>query len=310
MNFSSAWLILFAVPFLQAQQSTDIKMIMERGQAPLPSKEAIYVQTDRKRVEYRNSFGKSLPDGSLQPIYGPHLAMITRCDLGQIFELNLDTSEYTVRPYPPRPFTKEEMAARGMPAKVTYVSDKPTLRIEVTTNDTGERKEIFGHTARHVLVTRKQIPLEGSVSKPQETVTDGWYIDADLNGVNLWHWLPCDRQWPKGKPGNSYLYATNGSRPIDKPEFVNIGERETGFAVRSTATTKSEYTLADGSQRQWENKFVTEVKQLDEVPLDPALFEVPARFKQVDHIERNVLVSASQPTFWQRVRAGVSGLFR
>src|SRR5450755_12023 len=238
MNFSSVWLILFAIPLLQAQQSSGIKMTIEHGQPSLLSKQTIYLQADRKRVETRGVSGRNLADGSMQTTYGPRLAMITRCDLGQIFELNLDTSEYTVRPYPPRPFTKEEMAARGIPAKVTYVSDKPTLRIEVTTNDTGERKEIFGHTARHVLVTRKQIPLEGSVSKPQETVTDGWYIDADLNGVNLWHWLPCDRQWPKGKPGNSYLYATNGSRPIDKPEFVNIGERETGFAVRSTATTK------------------------------------------------------------------------
>jgi hypothetical protein len=309
MNLSSAWLILFAIPFLQAQQSSGIKMTIERGQPSLLSKQTIYLQADRKRVESRNSFGKTLPDGSMQPIYGPHLAMITRCDLGQIFDLNLDTSEYSVTPYPPRPFTKEEMAARGMPAKVTYVSEKPTLRIEVTTNDTRERKEIFGHTARHVLVTMKHIPLEGSVSKPQESVTDGWYIDADLDGVNLLQRLPCDRQPPKGKQVHGYSYARSGNGPIDKPEFVDIGERETGFAVRSTATTKSVYTLADGSQGQRENKFVTEVKQLDEAPLDPALFEVPAGFKQVDHIERNVLASG-QPTFWQRVRASVSGLFR
>jgi hypothetical protein len=250
----------------------------------------------------------------MQTTYGPRLAIITRCDLGQVFDLNLDASEYSVSPYPPQPFTKEEMAARGIPLKTSFVSDKPTLRIEVTTNDTGERKEIFGHTARHVLVTMKRIPLEGSVSKPQESVTDGWYIDADVNGVNLWQRLPCDRpwpnrQWPKGKQDHSYSFATSGNGPIDKPEFVDIGERETGFAVRSTATIKSEYTLPDGSQQQLGNKFVTEVTQLDEMPLDPALFEVPAGFKQVDHIERNVLASA-QPTFWQRVRAGLSGLFR
>jgi hypothetical protein len=197
----------------------------------------------------------------------------------------------------------------------TYISEKPTLRIEVTTTDTGERKELFGHVARHVITTRKQIPLEGSASSPQESVTDGWYIDAksDSNSIDLYQRLSCDRKWPQGKRNHAYLYATSGSRPIDRPEFVDNGEPETGFALQSTMTTKNTHTLANGTTKQFDSKFVTQVSELDEGPLDPALFEIPSGFKQVDHIERNPPASAfaSPPKdFWQRLRDGITGLFR
>jgi len=73
-----------------------------------------------------------------------------------------------------------------------FQSTEPTLRIETTTVDTGERKEFFGHIARHFIITRKQIPLEGSHSEPQETLTDGWYIDLDPQ-------VSCDRKLSRGK---------------------------------------------------------------------------------------------------------------
>jgi hypothetical protein len=173
--------------------------------------------------------------------------------MGQAFELNLDASEYTLRPYPPKPLTKVELAARGLETPPKYVSDKPTLRIEVTTTDTGEQKEIFGYTARHVITTRKQISLKGSLSQPQESVTDGWYIDSkliDSSEIDLRQQrLSCDRKWPKGKQHQAYLYAAGGNRPLDRPEFVTIGELETGFAVQSATTTKSTYTLPDGTEK-------------------------------------------------------------
>ncbi len=183
MTLSSACLLLLGVSLLQASENTGIRMTIQYGAAGLSGQRTIYLQGDRKRMEFRNSEGRKNADGSLQPIYGPRLVAITRCDLQQSFELNLDTREYTSAPYPPKPFTQEELKARGLDTPVAYVSDKPTLRIEVTTTDTGERKEIFGHNARHVVMTRKQIPLEGSAAMPQESVTDGWYIDS--NSVSL-----------------------------------------------------------------------------------------------------------------------------
>src|SRR5208283_1606773 len=183
MNFSSAWLFLLAAaPLLQASENTGIKMTIQYGQGAYPSKHTIYMQGDRKRTEYQNSFGMKKADGSMQPVYGPHIASITRCDVGQTFELNLDTHEYASAPYPPKPFTPEELKARGLDKPVTYAADQPTVRVETTTTDTGERKEIFGRVARHVITTRKHTPLEGARSGPQESITDGWYIEFSAIG--------------------------------------------------------------------------------------------------------------------------------
>lgn len=319
MNLSStllirAWFILLGIPWLQAAETPGIKMTIERGQPNLLTQETIYLQADRKRVESRGvSGGRPAADGSIPVTYGPRLAWIVRCDLGQSFELNLDTHEYTTHPYPPQPFTKEEMARRGIPNRMTYVSDKPTLRIEVTTSDAGERKELFGHSARHVITTRKQIPLEGSASSAQESVTDGWYIDSDSNSnsIDLDQRLACHPKWPQGKRNHAYLHA--GNTPIDRVEFVDIGEPETGFVLQSIMTTKNTRTLPNGTAKQFDSKFVTQVSELDELPLDPALFEIPPGFKQVDHIERNPPASAfasQRKDFWQRVRDGVTELFR
>jgi hypothetical protein len=306
VTFSSTWLLLLGVPLLQPSENTGITMTIQFGLAGNSSQQTIYLQADRKRTEFRNSAGQKKADGSVQPIYGPRLVSITRCDLGQSFELNLDAHEYTSAPYPPKPFTKEEIERRGLQTPVMYLSDKPTLRIEVTTTDTGERKEIFGHVARHVITTRTQTPLEGSRSDPQETVTDAWYIDLNQQ-------LSCDRKWPEGKRGHTYGYlrAAGGNQPMEKPEFVTIGEPETGFALHSLMTSKNTYTLPDGTKKQSDSKNEVRVTQLEEGPLDPALFEIPPGFKHVDHIERNPVASASSTqinNLWQRFKASVASL--
>jgi hypothetical protein len=312
VHVSSTWLLLLGIPLLQDSENTGIKMTIQRGGAGLSSQQTIYLQRDRKRMEFRNSAGQKNADGSFQPIYGPRLVAITRCDLGQSFELNLDTREYTSGPYPPKALTREEIKSRGLQTPATYVSDKPTLRIEVKTTDTGERKEMFGHIARHVIMTRMQTPLAGSHSEPQESVTDGWYIDS--KDIDLHQRLSCDRKWPEGKQGAAYSYlrAAGGNQPMEKLEFVTTGEPERGFALYSLMTSKNTYMMPDGNRKESDSKFEMQVIQLEEGPFDPALFEIPPGFKHVEHIERNPAASAfaSEPEdFWQRFKASVANFF-
>jgi hypothetical protein len=141
---------------------------------------------------------------------------------------------------------------------------------------------MFGRTARHVVTTRKQIPLEGSLSEPQETVTDGWYVDFDPA-------LSCDYKPPKGSHG--YSLAVNGKQPREKVEFVSSGEGEKGFPLQSVLTTKATHTEPDGSKRQLESTFEYRVTEFEDGPLDPTLFEVPAGFTHVKHTERNPVVN-------------------
>jgi len=138
--------------------------------------------------------------------------------------------------------SKAQAEALGLKPLQFVASDKPTLRIETTTLDTGERKEFFGHTARHVITTEKQIPLEGSKSIAQEMVKDGWYIDFDTS-------ISCARRRPLGKPAHVHAFLTAGNAPIEKREFVDKGEPETGFAIEQKITTKEAMTLSDGTKK-------------------------------------------------------------
>jgi hypothetical protein len=279
-----------------------IKMTIRFGQAGNWGEHTVYVAGDRKRMEFRNSEVGKKADGTLQLTYGPRLVSITRCDLGQMLELNLDASEYTSAPYPPRPLTKEQIEARGLQGS-PLASDKPTLRLEVSTTDTGERKEMFGHIARHIITTRKEIPLEGSMTEPQESATDGWYIDLNQR-------LSCDHNWPVGKTAYSYTtLAVNGKHPREKVELIATGEAETGFAVQSVMTSKLTYALPDGTRKQTDSSNEVLVTQLEEGPLDAGLFEIPPGFRHVGHIERNPRSTSRMEDLWQRFKAGVASFF-
>ncbi|MGC1108009.1 MAG: hypothetical protein WA876_15885 [Candidatus Acidiferrales bacterium] len=220
-----------------------------------------------------------------------------------MFEVNLDAGEFAAAPYPPQPLSKTQTEALGLKTPQFIASDKPTLRIETSTLDTGDRRDFFGHTARHVITTRRQIPLEGSTSNPQEMVTDGWYIDLDTN-------ISCDPKRLSGKAAHAFLSV--GNAPIEKMEFVDKGEPESGFAIERKITTKEAITLPDGTKK--DRVFVHEMRvtQLVEGPLDPALFTIPTGFHQVEYIGRNPLTDVPNQwsMAWDCFRVSLARLFR
>jgi hypothetical protein len=76
-------------------------------------------------------------------------------------------------------------------------------------------------------------------------------------------------------------------------------------------TTKGAYKLPDGTLKQTETKMERRVTEFEEGPLDPALFEIPAGFKQVDHLERNPPAAdlAGHQDLWERFKASVARFF-
>jgi hypothetical protein len=272
MHSSLIWFLALAILLLPVTEPSGIKMTTESVVRGNWSTRTSYFESDRLRTEYRNSWGGRR---SGDVAYGPRMARIVRCDLGEAYELNLDASEYTSGPYPPKQLTPEEIKARGLDPGARQAA--PTIRVEIKTVDTGERKEMFGHVARHVITTTTSTPLEGSQSEPQESVADGWYIDFDQR-------LSCDPKPVEGKHGYMFGYVSVGSlrQPMEKPEFVRIGEAETGFALQVTESSKRPSTLPDGTV----SSFETRVTEFTEGPLNPGLFEIPAGFKRVERIER------------------------
>ncbi len=136
MHFTSIWFLLLGIPLLQGSESAGIKMTTQFEADGTSGERTTYLQGDRERTEYQNSFGRKQANGSIQPTYGPRLARITRCDLGESYELNLDTSEYTSASYPPKPLTEEEIKARGLETLKARLPENPTIRVEIKTTDT------------------------------------------------------------------------------------------------------------------------------------------------------------------------------
>ncbi len=228
-----------------------------------------YFRANAKRWEYRSLTASK---------YGPHLAFIERCDLGEALDLNLDLQQYDSRPFPPKPFAKEQLARMRQPPQAV-TPGPPTSRIEETTVDTGERKDFFGHQARYVVIVRKETPLPGSHRYGQETVTRGWYIDLDME-------TSCEPWWRLGNSQKGRVYLTAGTAP-ERVEFVQKGKAETGFAVDIKTVEKSFFILQDGSTQVTTSKSRIEVVDFMEGPLAADVFEAPPGFKKVERINWN-----------------------
>ena len=258
--------------------------------------EILYIQRDWRRLEgARSSTEKRKADGCLARIYGPHVVTIVRPDLDQMFELSLDKSEYTQTAYPfgrnfkaqpVKGLTNEELAAMGI-KNLPGVAITPTFRIETVTKDTGERKQMFGYVVRHVITTRKEIPFEGSQRYPQEMITDGWYVDLEPEFYPSLYPIPRPNLTPaKSAKTPNHSYLDGSSKIPEKPEFVDIGEPETGFALQELRTNRMTITTANGDKREHESRseaFIT----LEKGVYDFTLFEVPSGFKRVRQINRN-----------------------
>jgi hypothetical protein len=250
-----------------------------------------YIQNDRKRVEVRRQYPQSLrPGGPVVFLPAPPIVTITQCDLDQVFVLNLDDREYMSMPVP-KPPSRETLQARAAQQPKPATQPQPTLLIETTTNDTGEREEMFGFSARHVITTRKQIPLVESGQTPQETVTDGWYIDLDTA-------VSCDRA-----PSGAFTLMSGGTRQrgeppqIPVPIFKSIGNPERGLALTTKELIRATVSSPDRPTQTIESfTNETHVTELSTEPLDPALFEVPRNFRKVSEIRRYPVVS-----YWMRL---------
>ena len=231
-----------------------------------PMETTEYIQADRKREDQRGFFGYRLrPNG--RDIYRPtpRTALIKRCDLQKAFLLNFDDREYTAWPIQAFP-TREEIRVRTEAVGQPPVQTAPTVLVETETVDTGEQRELFGRPARHVITTRRVIPLTGSTGRQSQTVTDGWYIDLDTG-------LLCDPWWWSAGSGHAFLTIHKQGDQPDRPTFKDIGEPERGYAILSRST-------------QGGSVLELEVTHLSTVAIDPVLFEVPANFSLVERIRQ------------------------
>ncbi len=105
-----------------------------------------------------------------------------------------------------------------------------TIVVDQVTTDTGERRTIFGRTARHLL-TRETSHVEGGATDQSERQTDALYVDADT--------LP-----PQKRGGSVYVLAAGNTRP-------NIKVNRSGTATTGLAVWQKITLTTPGETREW-----------------------------------------------------------
>ncbi len=95
----------------------------------------------------------------------------------------------------------------------------------VTTKDTGERKQMFGYTARHIITTMEMESSPDACSTVNTKMEiDGWYIDAAFA-------LDCD----SNRAYTAYRPKASGGCQ-DRYETKQIGIARKGFPVWEKTT--------------------------------------------------------------------------
>jgi hypothetical protein len=228
-------------------------------------------------------------------------SIIQRGDRDHIYILDLRSKEYVTY----------ETDSRGttLGTKTTSSGNSGgTLQIRIENIDTGERKEIFGHRARHIITRETRVASPGACSKGSSSKTDGWYIDDSV--------MPEWRQSKKSAMGVAVtsVVAVDGrydcQNKMDKIEVHRTGV-EVGFPVISKTTLTSQVTERDGTPRMLASVSGFEVVELREGPLDPALFEVPPDFHKVDSLKNwSTTAPSRQLSGWEWFKVKVQEIFR
>lgn len=227
-------------------------------------------------------------------VKGHHRAIIRRKGVEniQVYDLDLDAHEYVSYQTDLRGITPGAKSIALKPSGKTYVINTDVV-------DTGERKEMFGHIARHLITKEKRIggPENCYGANNTESIVDGWYIDNDVLPLSM-----------RPKPGVSahlvfHSAAIGSIHCSDKIETHRTGP-PSGFPLMETASWSS-----DATPIQKTSLSRTEVVEFVEAPLDPALFQVPPGFKRVNEIIDLTQRRLQALTYWERFKAELWSLF-
>jgi hypothetical protein len=287
-----AMLLLWVTTLTSPNPSVEgVKIVTRQVTAGFTDIRTEYLAPDRLRNEWQSQ----MRDGS-----GPLMAtIIQRGERDRVFMLDLAAHEYITYETDPRGSTvamKRPMTESG-----------GTLNIWIETVDTGERKDILGHTARHIITREKRVAGPGACSKPSLSETDGWYIDGSV--------MPEWRQQKKNSFGvvvAAEVSAGSNDKCFNKMDKIEVHRSgvETGFPVKVTTTLTSDVTQPDGTTRSLSSTWGSEVVELKEGPLELTLFDVPKDFTRVESLRSWTAKPPRELTGWEWFKEKVQEMFK
>jgi hypothetical protein len=260
-----------------------------------PSVNTRYYQGPRSRQDWRSSAGwRARPNSEETFTYGPRMARIYQCDMRRVLELDLDHRQYTA----------QELDQNGLPAgwqaeiRTTPVRQSGgRVHVSYSIRDTGERREMFGHTARHLIIKRTQTAQPGACATSDQTVQDGWFIDFEEPQG--------DCRPPQPKDAQAVLVSGDCQ---DKYSFDGPEPSSAGYPLELTTTTKLEEKTPKGVRTMTHSDSM-KVTEFSTAPLDAALFELPTGFKHVDKLndQPSPPLMYRARTIWENTKRTVKG---
>ena len=222
----------------------DVKIKTKQTMSGQTSENTTYIKGKRQRTEMMNGV----------------MVSITQCDLGKDLRLAPQTKTYTVSYYTDANGRPTTPVSQGSAVPVTKGG---IINITTTIKDTGERKQMFGYTARHIIQTvETESSADACYPSKSKMEMDMWVIDAEFG-------IAC--------ANNSYSSYNNGGKAggcQDKIVPKTIGTAKSGYPVYQKMTSFD----ASGKESY---SMIQEVVELSKTTLDQALFEAPADYREV-----------------------------
>jgi hypothetical protein len=259
-RFGRLVLLLLCAATAAAEARADVKIKSRQTMQGRSYDNAVYIKGKRQRTESM----------------GGQSVTIQQCDLRRDIQIMAQLRAYTVRPYddaaaPPPSSSAPASATR----RTTERTQGGLVTSTVTTKETGERKQMFGYTARHLVVTIETNSSPDSCNPVDSKMEiDGWYIDAAFQ-------LDCDME----RAARYYNPQPSAGGCRDRYEMKQVGAGKRGFPVWEKTT------MFDKDGRE-SFSMVNEVVELSQATLDASLFEAPADYREVKDFSAASMMAA------------------
>lgn len=243
----------------QAVAVADLKVTTRNTNAGRSIESTIYIKGQRQRTETANQ------------------TSIYQCDQRRMIQANDRTRKYMI--------SRLDEAAET-PAAENVTTPRPAARprrggvvtYTITTMDTGERKQMFGYTARHIKTVTVMDAPEGTCNPGRSEIeTDGWYIDLQFA-------FNCSADRPTAPPPQPTAADCR-----DEIRYRRVGAARLGFPV--LLATKMKLAGMEAPEDAEEAAMMErmagamtttmEVTDISKATLDAALFDVPAGYTEV-----------------------------
>lgn len=237
----------------------DVKIKSKQTMSGQSYENTTYIKGKRQRTETMNGMMVSL----------------TQCDLRRGIQINPNTRTYVVNPFT----VSSETVTAAKPASVDrngVVQAGGTVTTTITVKDTGERKQMFGFNARHLIITMETASSPDACNKTRMKMeTDGWYIDFE----------------PQFDCGDSASYSAYNGGP-KKPSCQDRHVMKTKGTAKRGYPVYEKMTMFDENGKETMS-YVNEVVELSKSALDASLFDVPQGYREVSDASQMYASAAS-----------------